>query len=84
MNKRDIISGATVVYHGHTLGSLFLTPEGFLQMSIICTRPLLGSSYRDLQGPISLTDNMLRDHCHVATRQDYEDMRVALPSNFKD
>ena len=84
MNKSDIISGGTVaLYHGHTLGTLFFTPDGFVQMSIICTRPLRGSSYRDLQGPISLTDRMLRD-CHVATRQDYEDMRVAVPSNFKD
>ena len=85
MNKIDIISGDTVaLYHGHTLGTLFFTPEGFLQMSIICTRPLRGSSYSGVQGPISLTDRMLRDHCHVATRQDYEDMRVAVPSNFKD
>ncbi|WP_419618456.1 hypothetical protein [Thiolapillus sp.] len=85
MNKRDIISGGTVaLYHGHTLGTLFFTPAGFVQMSITCTRPLRGSSYRNLQGPISLTDRDLRDHCHVATRQDYEDMRVAVPSNFKD
>ena len=85
MNKSDIISGGTVaLYHGHTLGTLFFTPDGSVQMAVIRTRPLRGSSYRNWQGPISLTDRMLREHCHVATRQDYEDMRVAVPSNFKD
>ena len=85
MNKSDIISGGTVaLYHGHTLGTLFFTPEGFVQMSVTRHSPLRGSPHVLHPGIISLTDNMLRDHCHVATRQDYEDMRVAVPSNFKD
>ncbi len=85
MNKIDIISGGTVaLYHGHTLGTLFFTPGGFVQMSVIRHSPLRGSG-QVLPSPVlSMTDSMLRDHCHVATRQDYEDMRVALPSNFKD
>ena len=34
MNKRDIISGGTVaLYHGHTLGTLFFTPAGFVPVS---------------------------------------------------
>ncbi|WP_419606792.1 hypothetical protein [Thiolapillus sp.] len=85
MNKSDIISGGTVaLYHGHTLGTLFFTPAGFVQMSVTCHRPLRGSPHVLPPGIISLTDAMLRDHCHVATRQDYEDMRVAVPSNFSD